>query len=99
MTDKPLAGAQYQVYRSPIPAVKIFTLSRLSRAVSDVQRELEAQQEQFLCAIAAWRSGLSHSRVWVKQLGPPLELEVLPGVVLYLRDHAGNPKSGLPLLK
>ena len=42
MTDKPLAGAQYQVYRSPIPAVKIVTLNRLNRAVSDVQRELEA---------------------------------------------------------
>ena len=42
MTDKPLAGIQYQVYRSAIPAVKIVTLSRLNRAVSDVQRELEA---------------------------------------------------------
>jgi hypothetical protein len=53
------------------------------------------QQEQIQWAIAAWRSGVSHSRVRVKQLGPPLELEVVPSVVLYLRDRAGNPTSGL----
>ncbi len=53
------------------------------------------QQEEIQSAIAAWRSGLSHSRVRVRQLGPPLKLEVVPGVVLYLRDDAGNPEPGL----
>jgi hypothetical protein len=42
MTDKPLARIHYQAYRSGIPAVKIVTLSRLNRAASDVQSELEA---------------------------------------------------------
>lgn len=53
------------------------------------------QQEEIRSAIAAWRSELSHSRVWVKQLGPPLELKVVPGVVLSLRDDAGNSGDGL----
>jgi hypothetical protein len=53
------------------------------------------QQEEIRSAIAVWRSGLSHSRVRVKQLGPPLELKVVPGVVLSLRDDAGNTGDGL----
>jgi hypothetical protein len=52
-------------------------------------------EEQVRWAIAAWRSGLSHSRVRVKQLGPPLELKVVPSVVLSLRDDAGNSGDGL----
>lgn len=52
-------------------------------------------EEQIRWAIVAWRSGFVHSRVRVKQLGPTLKLEVVPGVVLSLRDDAGNPKMGL----
>jgi hypothetical protein len=53
------------------------------------------QQEEIQSAIAVWRSGLSHSRVLVGQLGPPLKLKVVPGVVLSLRDYAGNLEPGL----
>ena len=66
MTDKPLAGIQYQVYRSAIPAVKIVTLSRLNRAVSDVQRELEAHgfYDEKLAKIDVYLSWVGYAYGW-----------------------------------
>jgi hypothetical protein len=47
-------------------------------------------EEECRQAIAIWRGSLPHWKVFIKQKGPPLNVEVAPGVILLLRDDWGD---------